>query len=137
MTRSVTVVLAGVIERDDGRLLVSERAPGTHLAGFWEFPGGKCEPGETHEQCLRRELLEELGVEAHIGAEILTVEHAYPDRVVRLHFRRCRIEGEPRPMLRQRVRWVERRELRTLRFPAADRDLIDLLSQGCDGRLES
>jgi mutator protein MutT len=86
------VVLAAVVERD-GRYLVTRRLENTHLAGFWEFPGGKCDPGETHEGCLRRELLEELGVESEIGDEILTTEHTYPERTVRLHFRQCVIHG--------------------------------------------
>ena len=90
----VVVVLAAVIERD-GRFLVTRRQKGTHLDGLWEFPGGKCEPGETHAQCLARELREELGLEAVVGDELLVTEHAYPERTVRLHFRRCTIAGEP------------------------------------------
>lgn len=126
------VVLAAVAADADGRLLVTRRLAGTHLAGLWEFPGGKCEPGESHEDCLRRELLEELGVGGEIGAEILSTEHAYADRVIRLHFRRCRLDGPPRPLLGQELRWVAPRDLRTLDFPPADRELIDLLSQRDD-----
>lgn len=117
------VVLAAVIERGE-RLLVSRRLKGTHLADLWEFPGGKLEPGETHEACLARELMEELGVRSTIGAEILVTEHRYGDRVVQLHFRRCGIAGDPRPLLGQELRWIERHALDTLQFPDADRDLI-------------
>ncbi len=124
--RSTIVVLAGVVERE-GRLLVTRRLEGTHLSGYWEFPGGKCEPGESHESCLARELAEELNVAAEVGAEILVTEHAYPARTVRLHFRWCRIQGDPKAMLGQEMRWVTRDEMRDLRFPEADRDLIDLL----------
>ena len=121
------VVLAAVIERD-GRVLMSRRLEGTHLAGRWEFPGGKCEPGESHEGCLARELEEELGVtRATVGEEISAFEHAYPDRVVRLHFRRCTIEDEPRGVLGQTLRWVTRAELSTLDLPDADRDLVKRL----------
>jgi mutator protein MutT len=123
----VIVVLAAVIERN-GQLLVSRRMKGTHLEDLWEFPGGKCEPGETHEACLARELIEELGVEATIGHEIFTTEHAYPDRTVRLHFRECTIAGEPQSRLGQDVRWIERPLLRTLDFPPADAELIAYLS---------
>jgi mutator protein MutT len=126
------VVLAAVIERD-GRFLVTRRLARTHLAGFWEFPGGKCEPGESHEGCLRRELAEELGVDAAVGAEIMTTEHAYPDRTVRLHFRRCQIAGEPEARLGQQVQWVERAALTTLAFPDADRELIQLLTRAPAG----
>ena len=121
------VVVAAVIERD-GRLLVSRRLEGTHLAGLWEFPGGKCEPGEAHVVCLMRELLEELGVESTIGRELLVTEHAYPERTVRLHFLHATIAGEPQPLLGQQLMWVARRDLRSLSFPDADRELIELLS---------
>lgn len=120
------VVLAGVIERD-GRLLVTRRLEGTHLSGYWEFPGGKCQPGEAHESCLQREILEELDVAAEVGGEILVTEHEYPSRTVRLHFRWCRIQGDPRAMLGQEMRWITRDELGGLQFPEADRELIDLL----------
>jgi 8-oxo-dGTP diphosphatase len=126
-TRPLIVVLAAVVERD-GRLLVSRRLKGTHLEGLWEFPGGKCEPGESHEACLARELMEELGVQAEIGAEILMTEHVYAERAVRLHFRRCTIAGDPQPLLGQQIRWIDRHELRTLPFPEADQALIEMLA---------
>jgi mutator protein MutT len=122
------VVLAAVIERE-GRFLITRRLAATHLAGYWEFPGGKCEPDEGHEACLRRELVEELGVDAEVGVEIVVTEHVYPERAVRLHFRACRIAGEPRPLLGQEMRWVTREEMRSLLFPEADRALIDLLER--------
>ncbi len=123
------VVLAGVIERD-GAFLLTRRLTGTHLAGAWEFPGGKCESGETHEACLRRELEEELGVAAVVGEEIFTITHAYAERAVELHFRRCRLTEAPRPLLGQEMRWVRRDELQTLEFPEADRELIERLRSG-------
>jgi mutator protein MutT len=119
-------VLAAVIERD-GRVLVTRRLDGSHLSGYWEFPGGKCDPGETHEACLARELREELGVEARIGPELLVTEHTYPEKTVRLHFRRCEIDGEPRPLLNQQMRWASRDEMGALSFPEADRALIEML----------
>jgi len=128
MTSPPIIVLAAVIERDDC-FLMTRRIKGTHLAGTWEFPGGKCEPDETHEQCLRRELLEELGARSTIGDEIFTVEHAYPDRGVRLHFRRAALLDAPAPQLGQDMRWVPRAELQRLDLPPADQGLVDLLSQ--------
>ena len=125
-TRKVIVVLAAVVEQD-GRFLVTRRLDHTHLAGLWEFPGGKCEPGEAHDACLRRELREELGVDAGIGDEIIVTEHAYPERTVRLHFRRATLAGTPQPLLGQQMRWVTRDELGELELPEADRDLIDVL----------
>lgn len=126
MTSPIIVVLAAVVERD-GRILVTRRLEGAHLAGLWEFPGGKCEPDETHEACLRRELLEELGVDSEVGDELLTTEHAYPGRTIRLHFRRCALHGEPRPMLGQQIRWLARADLDALEFPPADVELIGRL----------
>jgi 8-oxo-dGTP diphosphatase len=125
---STIVVTAAVIE-DDGRLLVTRRPRGTHLEGFWEFPGGKCDPGETHEACLARELREELGVAVEIGGELLAVTHAYPDRVVELHFLTCRLEGAPVPQLGQEMRWVSRQDLASLALPPADAELVQLLTR--------
>ena len=126
--QTAIVVIAAVIERD-GHFLLAERPRGAHLAGCWEFPGGKCEPGESHVDCLVRELDEELGVRATVGDELIVTEHAYPDRVVRLHFRRCTIEGEPTGRLGQQLQWIGRSDLRRLELPEADRDLVDLLSR--------
>jgi mutator protein MutT len=130
MTDSPTpiVVLAAIIE-EDGRFLLSRRMKGTHLEYLWEFPGGKCEPGEAHEACLARELLEELGVTATVGEEIYTTEHTYPERTVELHFRRCTIDHPPQPVMGQEIRWVDRSELETLEFPAADLELVRMLAR--------
>jgi 8-oxo-dGTP diphosphatase len=124
MTR--LVVMAAVIERG-GLFLVTRRPEGVHLEGYWEFPGGKCDPGEPLDACLRRELREELGADATIGDELLAVTHDYPDRVIELHFVECRLTGEPTPLLGQEMRWVAREELSSLQFPAADDELIALL----------
>jgi mutator protein MutT len=121
------VVTAAVIERD-GRYLVTRRLKGTHLAGFWEFPGGKCDDGETLAACLTREIVEELAVEARVVEKIHNVAHAYPDRIVELHFFRCVLSGEPRPVLGQEMCWVRRADLPTLDFPPADAELIRMLS---------
>jgi 8-oxo-dGTP diphosphatase len=126
----IVVVLAAVIERD-GLFHVTRRLKDTHLAGYWEFPGGKCEPDETHQHGLAREIREELGADSTVGDGILTTEHSYPEKpekIIRLHFYRCELATEARPMLGQEMRWVNRSELRTLTFPEADRDLIDLLT---------
>jgi 8-oxo-dGTP diphosphatase len=120
------VVTAAVIERD-GTLLLTRRQAGVHLEGYWEFPGGKCDAGETLSACLARELREELDVEARVGDEVFTTTHAYPERVVELHFFRCEIVGEPRPQLGQEMRWVRRGELPALEFPPADAELIEVL----------
>jgi 8-oxo-dGTP diphosphatase len=126
---TILVVAAAVVERD-GKILVTKRQPGVHLEGQWEFPGGKCAPGETLERCLVRELHEELAVEAIVGPELLATSHDYGERRVELHFFSCRIQGEPAPQLGQEMQWVARSELRELPFPPADSELIALLTAG-------
>jgi mutator protein MutT len=121
------VVSAAVIERG-GTFLVTRRQKGVHLAGYWEFPGGKCEPAETLGACLARELREELGAEAIVGDELLQTMHEYADHRVELHFVRCELAGTPTPQLGQEMRWVPREELGTLQFPPADAELIRLLT---------
>ena len=122
------VVTAAVIERGD-RYLVTRRQQGVHLEGLWEFPGGKCEAGESLGTCLRRELLEELGTDAVVGHELLAVTHHYPERSVELHFLMCELTQDPAPLLGQEMRWVARHELRSLQFPPADDELIALLQR--------
>ena len=121
------VVTAAVIERG-GCYLVTRRQQGVHLAGHWEFPGGKCEPGERLVDCMARELREELGVEARVGTEMLATTHDYPARRVELHFLECQIVGEPAPQQGQAMRWVPRAELGTLQFPPADEALLRVLT---------
>jgi 8-oxo-dGTP diphosphatase len=126
LTRAITVS-AAVIERDE-RFLLTRRAADTHLAGRWEFPGGKREPGETGEQALIREIREELGCEAVVGPLLLTTDHTYPDVRVRLEFYAATLRGEPVPQLGQEMRWVPRSELVSLPLPEADADLVALLT---------
>jgi mutator protein MutT len=123
----VIVVVAAVIE-DRDRFLVTRRQPGVHLAGMWEFPGGKIDPDEAHATALRRELKEELDVDAEVGERVYQTVHAYDDRTVELHFYRCVLKGEPRPLLGQQMQWVARGDLASLGFPPADTELIERLT---------
>jgi 8-oxo-dGTP diphosphatase len=125
----VTIVVTAAVVEIDGRFLVTRRHKGTHLEGYWEFPGGKCDVDETLKDCLARELLEELDVLARIGDEVLTTTHAYPDRLIELHFFRCDLLGEARPVLGQEMQWVPRADLAALEFPPADAELIAILRQ--------
>jgi 8-oxo-dGTP diphosphatase len=120
------VVVAAVIERND-EFLLTLRPHGTHLAGHWEFPGGKCMPHESHAEALRRELFEELDIVGDVRSRVYSVTHRYADRAIELHFYRCGFEGEPKPMLGQELRWVKRERLGELPFPEADAGLIALL----------
>jgi mutator protein MutT len=122
------VVVAAVIERE-GSFLLTLRPDGTHLAGHWEFPGGKVHESETHAEALRREIYEELDAVARVGDLVHTVTHAYPEKTVQLFFYRCELEGIAKPMIGQEMRWVAKTELAALPFPEADRDLITTLAR--------
>jgi 8-oxo-dGTP diphosphatase len=120
------VVTAAVIERG-GSFLITRRPRGVHLEGYWEFPGGKCAPGESCDACLIREIKEELDTSIGVGAELFSISHPYADRVVELHFFECRLEGTPRAALGQEMRWVARADLAAHEFPPADTELIRML----------
>lgn len=118
------VVVAAVIERD-GRFLVARRLTGTHLAGYWEFPGGKVHEGETQEGALQREISEELSAGISKARKIFYTAHSYPERIVELHFYRAELTDEPTPVLGQELRWITRDDFDALEFPPADAELID------------
>jgi 8-oxo-dGTP diphosphatase len=116
-------VVAAVIERE-GRILITRRPEGAHLAGLWEFPGGKPEPGETERGALIREVREELGVAFSPGERLAEVDWQYPDKRVRITFFRGAITGEPRPLEGQELAWVTPAELDRYEFPPADAALL-------------
>ncbi|HUA39098.1 MAG TPA: 8-oxo-dGTP diphosphatase MutT [Candidatus Sulfopaludibacter sp.] len=123
-TENWVEVSAALIFRQ-GKLLITQRPAATHLGGLWEFPGGKRKPEETFEQCLARELQEELGVKISVVELFQTVSHRYPERAVRLKFFVCRLpEGEPRPLGCAALRWIGKTELDDFEFPAADARLL-------------
>ncbi len=114
----------------DGKLLITQRHANAHLGGLWEFPGGKREPGETFEQCLVREIREELGVEISVGELFEEITHAYPEVSVHLKFFLCKLlVGEPQPLDCAAVKWVNAAELAAHEFPAADAQLLEKLKR--------
>jgi 8-oxo-dGTP diphosphatase len=117
------IVVAAVIERD-GRFLVARRLLGTHLAGYWEFPGGKVQDGETLENALRREIREELNAGIVDLTKIFQTSHAYPERTIDLHFFRGTLEGSPEPVMGQELKWITRDDFPALSFPPADAELL-------------
>ena len=126
-TQRPIVVIAAIVERES-LILLTQRLPGSHLAGYWEFPGGKLEPGENHRQCLKREMLEELDAMVQVGPQVHSTRFAYHDRTVELYFYDCILTGEPTPLLGQQIRWVERTELERLQVPPADYEVVQLLA---------
>jgi mutator protein MutT len=122
-------VAAGLVFRAN-KLLITLRHDDVHLGGLWEFPGGKREPHESFEECLRRELAEELGIEVRIGELIESDTHAYPEKTVHLKFYRCYwVQHEPRLLGCADLRWVSAEELKDYEFPAADARLLERLKQ--------
>ena len=120
-------VAAGLIF-DSDRLLIAQRPLGVHLAGLWEFPGGKREFGETYEACLLREIREELGCEVLVGSMLHESEHAYPEKCVRIRFFHCQlVSGIPEPLECTALRWVSTDSLGQFQFPEADQALIEQL----------
>src|SRR5438046_262774 len=104
-------VAAGLVFRE-GKLLITQRYLQAHLGGLWEFPGGKREEGESFEECLRRELKEELGIELEIHEEIESIIHQYPEKTVQLKFYRCTLtQNEPKTLGCQDFRWITLDEL--------------------------
>ena len=123
------VAAVALIDSDD-RVLIAQRPPGKALAGLWEFPGGKIDPGERPEACLIRELDEELGitVKEECLAPLTFASHAYPDFHLMMPLWVCRRwEGLARPMEGQALKWVKPRELRDYPMPPADAPLIPAL----------
>jgi mutator protein MutT len=127
--RQFVDVSAALIFRND-KLLITQRHANSDLGGLWEFPGGKREPDETFEQCLVRELREELGVKAKVGRLFEEIIHAYSDKTVHLKFFLCELSGgEPQPLGCAAVNWVGKPELANYDFPAADARLLEKLGQ--------
>ena len=131
MADRILQVTAGVITRT-GTVLVCQRPPGGHHPGKWEFPGGKVEPGETLEDGMRRELLEELGIEADVGAVLWRTEHAYPGRgaFALTFFAIPSYRGALTNCCFADMRWVPIAELTTLDFLDGDREFIAQLQSG-------
>lgn len=121
-------VAAGVLRRDDGKILVAERPAGKVLAGRLEFPGGKLKAGETPQAALARELAEELGITEPQARPLIRFEHAYPDFRARVHlFSVAAWRGEPRGREGQRLLWAATRELRELPLLPANRPALAAL----------
>ena len=127
VNRKSVEVSAALIFRE-GKLLITQRHAKSHLGGLWEFPGGKRESGGTFEQCLVREIREELGVEVSVGELFEEIRHDYPEKSVRLKFFICQLlSGEPQPLDCAAVKWVEKSGLAAHKFPAADAQLLEKL----------
>jgi 8-oxo-dGTP diphosphatase len=126
----VTLVVAAAIFDATGRVLIAERPAGKHMAGRWEFPGGKVAPGESEAAALARELEEELGIRCLHAHPMMRLTHRYPDRAVELSLWVVeRYRGEPQGLDGQRLKWVERARLEAEDILEADRPFVAALVQ--------
>ena len=125
--KHITVTAAVIWE--DGKFLITQRPEGAHLEGLWEFPGGKKKKIETLEQCMEREIMEELGMKISIEKELFEVLHEYETKVVELHFFQCVITGgSATPREGQEMRWIKPAEINGYEFPPPDRKIVDYIA---------
>lgn len=128
--KRLLLVAACALVDSDGRVLLSQRPEGKQLAGLWEFPGGKVEPGETPEETLVRELKEEIGIDTKVAclAPLTFASHAYDDFNLLMPLYVCRrFWGIPQPLEGQALKWVKPKQLRDYPMPPADAPLIPFL----------
>jgi mutator protein MutT len=120
-------VTAGIIFNGN-RILLGKRRKSSHLGGLWEFPGGKQEQGENLEECLKREIREELAIDVEVGDLYTSVDHAYETFSITLHLFICRLtRGEPIALGVADFQWVTLAELPNFEFPPADRQILDIM----------
>ena len=127
-TATPSIEVAAALVFRAGKLLIAQRHPAAHLGGLWEFPGGKRQSHETFQECLARELQEELGIEVTIGELLASITHQYPEKTVHLKFFRCQWkQNEPQALECPAFKWVTHDELEQYTFPAADALILDQL----------
>ena len=124
--KQIEVVAGAIVSA--GRLFATQRGYGD-WAGWWEFPGGKIEPGEAPEEALRRELREELVLEVRVGEEVARVEYDYPKFHLSMRLFLCISEGEPTLREHSAARWLSKDELETVRWLPADIEAVDTLKK--------
>ena len=119
-----------VINNQQGQILIDRRKESGQMGGLWEFPGGKIEPGETVEECIQREIKEELDIEIAVGDRLITITHNYETFKVTLHIHDCQyISGKPQPLECEEILWVEPEQIDRYQFPAANSKIVSLIQQ--------
>ncbi|HLL52521.1 MAG TPA: (deoxy)nucleoside triphosphate pyrophosphohydrolase [Myxococcaceae bacterium] len=130
MSRRQIRVVGAMLERDGGRYLITQRPPTSSLPLLWEFPGGRVEPGETDEQALARELMEEMGIRVHVRELAMHTHHQYPNYDIDFRVFRCKLASDESEIQHRRVhdhRWVTLEEMGQYQFPAADAHTLSRL----------
>ena len=125
-----SIVVSAAILECQGKFLLTRRKLDVHQGGLWEFPGGKQEAGETLEECLQRELKEEVDIEVGDVEPFYVIRHRYPEKEVELHFFTCSIhQGIPKPLQSMEIAWVPKSALAFYAFPEADRPVLTKILQ--------
>lgn len=124
----VLEIVVGIIRTSEGQIFITQRTETSHLAGYWEFPGGKLKCDETPEEALKRELFEEIDIRVHQASYVTTIEHEYSDRKIRLHVYLVeQWDGEPYGKEGQCSTWIAQNDLNCDDFPEANRVIIEML----------
>jgi 8-oxo-dGTP diphosphatase len=132
------IIGVAVIWNDQGQILIDRRRQKGFMGGLWEFPGGKIESSETVEECIKREIYEELGIEIEVGEHLITIDHTYTHLRVTLTVHHCRhLAGVPQPLECDEVRWVSLDELEKFAFPEANFQIIRALKRKGSGEFKS
>jgi len=125
------IIGVAVIWNGQGQILIDRRRSEGAMGGLWEFPGGKIEKGETVEECIKREINEELGILIEVGKHLITIDHTYTHLRVTLTVHYCRhLTGVPQPLECDEIRWVNLDELDQFAFPQANIQIIAALREG-------
>ncbi|ABG53068.1 mutator MutT protein [Trichodesmium erythraeum IMS101] len=130
MALSNKLIGVAVIWDETGKILIDKRRLGDSFGGLWEFPGGKKEAGETIENCIKREVLEELGIEVAVEKHLITIEYNYSEIRLILHVYHCRyLRGIPKAIECDEFRWVTLDEIDRFTFPEANEQIITALKK--------
>ena len=118
-----------VIRNQQGQILIDRRRQGGSMGGLWEFPGGKIEHNETVEECIAREIEEELAIKVKVGKCLTIINHTYPTFKITLFVHECQyLSGEPQPLASDEIRWVDLKEMSQYNFPEANQAIIAILN---------
>ncbi|WGV25087.1 8-oxo-dGTP diphosphatase MutT [Halotia branconii] len=129
------IIGVGVIWNEREQILIDRRRQEGAMGGLWEFPGGKIEPGETVEECIQREIYEELGIGIEVKDHLITIDHTYTHLRVTLTVHHCRLlSGIPQPLECDEIRWVSLDDLEKFTFPQANSQIIAALKQELGAR---
>ncbi|MDF5731037.1 MAG: 8-oxo-dGTP diphosphatase MutT [Rhizonema sp. PD38] len=124
------IIGVAIIWNEKGKILIDRRPPKGVMGGLWEFPGGKIEIGETVEECIKREIKEELGIEIEVGSHLITIDHIYTHLHVTLVVHHCRhLSGIPQPLECDEIRIVSLDEIEQFTFPEANKKIIAALKE--------